>query len=149
MMNKIESVQKLGIVIGRTIGSIYEARRGGLQIEERNNSSKLRCLLDIASLEVETDQRETLYKGLAEGLVRSRAPLVKVYAALVPLPGEPKFEPAWTYTDDEFRSSKIFIDKREQSNIKATTDAAQLIIKFVVEQIHQIVKERDQRNGLR
>jgi len=147
-MNKIESVQKLGIAIGRTIGGIYNARLDGMEITKRNLSVVLQCLLDVTK-EVADDQREALYKGLAEGLVRSRAPLVKVYAALVPLPGEPKFEPAWTYTDDEFRSSKIFIDKREQSNIKATTDAAQLIIKFVVEQIHQIVKERDQRNGLR
>jgi hypothetical protein len=132
MMNKIESVQKLGNAIGRTIGEIYNARLEGMETTVRNLSVVLQCLIDVA-----------------EGLVRSRAPLVKVYAALAPLPGGPKFETAWNYTDDEFRDGKIFVDKRERSDIRATNDAAQLIIRFVVEQIRQIVKERDQRNGTR
>jgi hypothetical protein len=148
MMNKLESVQKLGKAIGRTIGEIYNARLEGMETTVRNLSVVLQCLIDVAQ-EVAENQQEALYKGLAEGLVRSRAPLVKVYAALAPLLGGPKFETAWNYTDDEFRDGKIFIDKREQSTIRATNDAAQLIIRFAVEQIHQIVKERDQRNGPR
>jgi hypothetical protein len=150
-MEKIENVQKLGIAIGRTVGSIYEARQEGMKTIDRNLSLALQRLIEVAKQEIrnEVDQIEALCMGLAEGIIRSRAPLVKVYAALKPLPGEPQFEIAWGCTDEDFREHKIFKDKREQIAIKACNTAAQLIIKFAVEQIRQIVKERDQRNGLR
>jgi hypothetical protein len=65
--------------------------------------------------------------GVARGIVEARADIPRILPALERLPGEPRFQPTYTFTREEVKEGRVFRSK-EGAGYRALNDAAQQLI---------------------